>query len=145
MIESAAGTRAGAGDESNNASASESEGETQTGAGTDTTQSPGLGPEAGAQSEGGASSGGGSGYTEEASTGSVYSLQQSAVPVPLRRSDSLDPGTLRPADDPSLAAERRTVPYVHLEATGAGGEQPSDPLSIPWRLRNVIQRYFSPD
>jgi hypothetical protein len=62
----------------------------------------------------------------------------------LPESQSLDAGSLRPRYDPSQAYQYRSVPYVYVNASGAGGEQPADPLSIPWRLRNVIQRYFSP-
>jgi hypothetical protein len=143
MIESADGTRAQDNNREGAGAGDAGEGITQPGEGSDG-NAEGAGQQAG-EGESGSTGDGGGGYREEASTGSVYSLQQSAVPVPLRRGESLDPGTLRPAEDPTLAQDRRSVPYVHLEAAGAGGEQPSDPLTIPWRLRNVIQRYFSPN
>lgn len=81
---------------------------------------------------------------EEQSTGSVESLQSQGVAIPLPESQALEAGSLRPATNPGQAYQYRSVPYVYINASGAGGEQPSDPLSIPWRLRNVIQRYFSP-
>jgi hypothetical protein len=143
MIESADGARAQDNNRPGAGAGEAGEGATQTGEGSDGNRE-GAGQEAG-QGESGDTAGGGGGVREEASTGSVVSLQQVPVPVPLRRSESLDPGTLRPAEDPTLAQDRRSVPYVHTEAAGAGGERSSDPLTIPWRLRNVIQRYFSPD
>ena len=84
------------------------------------------------------------GAPEEQGTGSLESLRAAGGAVPLPPSESLDPGSLRPAENPGQAHARRSVPYAYLDASGAGGAQPSDPLSIPWRLRNVIQRYFSP-
>jgi hypothetical protein len=142
MIESADGARAQDDNRPGAGAGEAEEGATQAGEGGDSNRE-GAGQQSG-QSQSGDSPGGG-GSREEASTGSVVSLQQPPVPVPLRRGESLDPGTLRPAEDPTLAQDRRSVPYVHTEAAGAGGERSSDPLTIPWRLRNVIQRYFSPD
>jgi hypothetical protein len=148
LIEAADGDRSSASNQGTalgtggNAGPQGSEGEGETGSGgsgaaepSDTDNAPG--------DETGAGSAGQVGNEEE-STGSVESLQSQGVAVPLPESQSLDAGALRPAYDPSQAYQHRSVPYVHVGASGQGGEQPSDPLSIPWRLRNVIQRYFSP-
>jgi len=143
MIESADSTRAGPG---------AAEGEPGNAAGDEGGDAGGEGSEGASGTEGSDSSGSQSGAqgsagsqaAEEQSTGSVESLLAAGDAVPLRRSESLDPGALRPAEDQNSATARRSVPYVHYGASGAGGQQPSDPLSIPWRLRNVIQRYFSP-
>lgn len=142
MIESADSTRAGDGQpEGAPGNAAGSEGGTQGGDGSEGASGGEGGDSAGNQS--GAHGAAGTQASEEQSTGSVESLLAAGQAVPLRRSESLDPGALRPASDPNRATERRSVPYEHYGASGAGGQQPSDPLSIPWRLRNVIQRYFS--
>jgi hypothetical protein len=142
MIESADSTRAGDGQpEGAPGDAAGSEGGTQGGDGSEGASGGEGSDSAGTQS--GAQGSAGTQPSEEQSTGSVESLLAAGQAVPLRRSESLDPGSLRPASDPNRATERRSVPYEHYGASGAGGQQPSDPLSIPWRLRNVIQRYFS--
>jgi hypothetical protein len=143
MIESADGTRAGEGDsEGAPGNASGNEGGSQGGDGSEGSTGTEGGSTSGTQS--GAQGSAGNQSTEEQSTGSIESLVAAGDSVPLRRSESLDPGSLRPAEEQGRATDRRTVPYVHFGASGAGGEQPSDPLTIPWRLRNVIERYFSP-
>ena len=147
MIEGADGERGNAGDQAGEAAVDmgggggeETGGQSgQGGSGeaepSDTEGAPG--DEAGAGSAGQVG-------VEESSTGSVESLTAQGVAVPLPDSQSLDSGSLRPRYDPSQAYQYRSVPYVHVGASGEGGEQAADPLSIPWRLRNVIQRYFSP-
>ena len=146
MIEGADGDRATATDQGTELGGAEGgqggEGEGQSGTGGSGAAEPSDTDSAGGD-ETGAGSAGMVG-NEEQSTGSVESLQAQGVAVPLPESQSLDAGALRPAYDPSQAYQYRSVPYVHVTASGEGGEQPSDPLSIPWRLRNVIQRYFSP-
>lgn len=109
-------------------------------------ESGASGGEGSAEDEGGEETGAGGGQVgvEESSTGSVESLRSQGIAVPLPEGQSLDAGSLRPRYDPSQAYQYRSVPYVHVNASGQGGEQAADPLSIPWRLRNVIQRYFSP-
>jgi hypothetical protein len=144
MIESADGARAGQGDsEGAPGNAAGSEGGSQGGDGSEGASSTegnnASGTQSGAQGSAGEQS-----TAEEQSTGSVESLVAAGDAVSLRRSESLDPGALRPADNPGRATDRRSVPYVHYGAAGAGGEQASDPLTIPWRLRNIIERYFSP-
>lgn len=143
MIESADSARAGQGDSDGPpGNAAGSEGGSQGGDGSEGASGAEGGDASGTQS-GAQGSAGDRSTTEEQSTGSVESLLAAGDAVPLRRSESLDPGALRPADDQGRATDRRTVPYVHYGASGAGGEQPSDPLTIPWRLRNIIERYFS--
>ena len=146
MIESADGDRSRPGDQGSQlpggGGGQGQDAEGDTGAGGTGSAEP-SGAEDAAGDEAGAGSAGKVG-NEELSTGSVESLQAQGVAVPLPESQSLDSGSLRPAYDPAQAYQHRSVPYVYVGASGEGGEQPADPLSIPWRLRNVIQRYFSP-
>lgn len=147
MIESGDGDRASASEPGSepgsNLGGSGQSGEGQSGESGDSSSAEASSGESAAGDEAGAGSAGRVG-AEESSTGSVESLQTQGVAVPLPESQSLDSGSLRPEYNPSQAYQYRSVPYVYVGASGAGGEQPADPLSIPWRLRNVIQRYFSP-
>jgi hypothetical protein len=51
---------------------------------------------------------------------------------------------LQPPQPDSEASDQRSTPYTHTGASGSGGSPSTDPLSFPWRLRDVVQRYFSP-
>jgi hypothetical protein len=53
-------------------------------------------------------------------------------------------GILQPPEHTSAPDTTTNTPYSQTGTSGSGGDQPSDPLSFPWRLRRVIQRYFSP-
>jgi hypothetical protein len=146
MIESADGDRSSASDQGTdqgaNLGGSGQDSGGQSGTGGDGAAEP-SGAEGASGDEAGAGSAGQMG-AQESSTGSVESLQAQGVAVPLPESQSLDSGSIRPEYNPGQAYQYRSVPYVYVGASGQGGEQPADPLSIPWRLRNVIQRYFSP-
>jgi hypothetical protein len=145
MIEAADGDRTQPGSDGTEVGSTGSTG--QEGAGEEGEAGAGAsGGEGSAEGEGGQETGAGGGQVgvEESSTGSVESLRSQGIAVPLPEGQSLDSGSLRPRYDPSQAYQYRSVPYVHVNASGQGGEQAADPLSIPWRLRNVIQRYFSP-
>ena len=93
----------------------------------------------------GAGSGGTTGREIQAD-GSTERLQGESEMVDLPE-DELPPdeeSILQPPQDDSEATEQRSTPYTHTGATGSGGTQAGDPLTFPWRLRDVVQRYFSP-
>jgi HPt (histidine-containing phosphotransfer) domain-containing protein len=99
----------------------------------------------GAGQGGGAGSGGSTGR-ETQTDGSTERLQGESEVVDMPE-DELPPdeeGILQPPQDDSEATEQRSTPYTHTGATGSGGTQAGDPLTFPWRLRDVVQRYFSP-
>lgn len=95
----------------------------------------------------GAGLGEGADVGRETQTGSTTDrLQTEGEPVELP-ADQLPPdenGVLVPPEHDQPATGTRGVPYTQSGASGSGGNQPADPLSFPWRLRRVIQRYFSP-
>lgn len=77
---------------------------------------------------------------------STERLQSEGQPVelPADQAPNDQNGILQPPEHDSLPADTTNTPYSQTGASGSGGDQPSDPLSFPWRLRRVIQRYFSP-
>jgi hypothetical protein len=83
---------------------------------------------------------------ETQSGGTTERLQTDGQPVELP-SGEVPPdeqGVLQPPEHGDTATDTTNVPYSQTGASGSGGSQAADPLSFPWRLRRVIQRYFSP-
>lgn len=115
----------------------------------DTAREPGQGTGAGDSGQGqGAGSGSGDSTGRETQTeGTTERLEAASEPVELPEDElpADEAGVLQPPDHTSTATDQRDTPYTHTGATGAGGDNPADPLSFPWRLKHVVQRYFSPD
>jgi hypothetical protein len=95
----------------------------------------------------GAGQGEGADVGRETQTGGTTDrLQTEGQPVELP-ADQIPPdegGVLVPPEHDETATGTTDAPYTQTGASGSGGNQPADPLSFPWRLRRVIQRYFSP-
>jgi hypothetical protein len=49
-----------------------------------------------------------------------------------------------PGEEPPGEGPQRSTPYTEVSPAGGEVGQVSDPLTYPWRLRNVVQQYFSP-
>jgi hypothetical protein len=107
-----------------------------------------AGDMAGSEQPGDAGQGGGAGQgsagREQQSAGTVERLQGEGQAFELPEGDLEGDGVLQPPEHPGSATEQRETPYSQGTVRGTGGDQPADRLSLPWRLRNVIQRYFSP-
>jgi hypothetical protein len=93
------------------------------------------------------SAGQGTAGREQQSAGSVERLQDDGQAFELPEGQAqVDDRVLQPPQNPGGATEQRDLPYDQGASSGSvgAGEQSADRLSLPWRLRNVIQRYFSP-
>ncbi len=100
------------------------------------------------QDNSGVSDGAGTGSDagrEQAAGDSTDRLQQEGDPLELPQGDTLpeDAGALGPPDHSQLPEGQRSTPYTQSGAEGGSVGQISDPLSFPWRLKSVVQRYFS--
>lgn len=78
--------------------------------------------------------------------GTTERLQNEGQPVelPAEQAPEDEMGVLQPPSHENTPTDTINTPYTQTGASGTGGSQPADPLSFPWRLRRVIQRYFSP-
>ncbi len=83
---------------------------------------------------------------ESQTTGTTERLQTDGQPVELSADEVPEDENqvLQPPQHSGEATDTTTAPYTQSGGTGSGGEVSSDPLSFPWRLRRVIQRFFSP-
>jgi hypothetical protein len=98
----------------------------------------------------GASLGGGAGRgtnggREQAANGDTNQLQDEGDPFELPPGDTLpqDAGALGPPDHSLQPQGQRSTPFTQAGSDGGSVGQISDPLSFPWRLKSVVQRYFS--
>lgn len=93
----------------------------------------------------GSGSGDATGRETEAD-GTTERLEGESEPVALPTDEQpLDEDSvLQPPDHTGTATDQTDTPYTQSGANGSGGDPASDPLNFPWRLRNVVQRYFSP-
>jgi hypothetical protein len=103
----------------------------------------------GATGTGGVGAGSGQGEAlnrETQSGGTTERLQTEGQPVELSSDQTPDEANnvLQPPEHDNAPTGTTNTPYTQTGASGSGGNQPADPLSFPWRLRRVIQRYFSP-
>jgi HPt (histidine-containing phosphotransfer) domain-containing protein len=71
--------------------------------------------------------------------------QDNTIELPQSALDPNEAGVLMPpTDDSPDAGQRRSTPYTDVNRSDTSVGAVSDPLSYPWRLRNVVQQYFSP-
>jgi hypothetical protein len=104
-------------------------------------EQPGAGSGAG---QGAGSGSGGTTGRETQPEGSTERLQGESEVVDLPEDEATGDSVLQPPRPDSEASEQRSTPYTHTGASGSGGSPGTDPLSFPWRLRDVVQKYFSP-
>ena len=83
---------------------------------------------------------------ESQSGGTTQRLQTDGQPVELPADQLTEDqtGVLQPPEHTGSATDTVNTPFTQTGASGTSSNQPADPLSFPWRLRRVIQRYFSP-
>jgi hypothetical protein len=82
--------------------------------------------------------------TQSGGTTERFQSEGQPVELPADQAPQDENSVLQPPAHGQAPSDTANTPYSQTGASGSGGDQPADPLSFPWRLRRVIQRYFSP-
>jgi hypothetical protein len=105
-------------------------------------QNEGLDAQEGGQ-QGGVGSNGGREQSGSGSLDRLPSDEDEAMELPESDEPFDEAGVLMPPEHDALPEGQHGTPYSQVGAEDASVGQISDPLNYPWRLRGVVQRYFS--